>query len=61
MLSEENDVLTCAIDDPEPLRFFPWLRGFLPRAEILAGADGLRERMRDNIKEALQNYGCPVQ
>ena len=61
VLSEENDALTCAIDDPEPLRFFPWLRGFLPRAEILAGADGLRERMRDNIKEALQNYGCPVQ
>ena len=61
VLSEENDTLTCAIDDPEPLCFFPWLRGFLPRSEILAGTDGLRERMRDNIKEALQNYGCPVQ
>lgn len=61
VLSEEDDLLTCAIDDPEPLRFFPWLRGFLPRAEILAGADGLRKRMKTSIKEALENYGCPVQ
>ena len=61
VLSEEEDSLTCAIDDAEPLRFFPWLRGFLPRAEILGGEDGLRARMRGNIKEALQNYGCPVQ
>ena len=61
VLSEEDDSLTCAIDDAEPLRFFPWLRGFLPRAEILAGADGLRGRMKSSIKEALENYGCPVQ
>ena len=61
VLSEEDDSLTCAIDDADPLRFFPWLRSFLPRAEILAGPDGLRERMKNNIKEALENYGCPVQ
>ena len=61
VLSEEEDALLCAIDDAEPLRFLPWLRGFLPRAEILAGLDGLRQRMREKIKEALKNYGCPVQ
>ncbi len=61
VLSEEDDALICAVEDAEPLRFFPWLRGFLPRAEILSGEDGLRERMRNNIKEALKNYGHPVQ
>ena len=61
ILSEDESTLDCAVEDSDPLRFFPWLRGFLPRAEILAGADGLRNRMRDNIKEALQNYDCPVQ
>lgn len=61
VLSEDENALDCVVEDPDPLRFFPWIRGFLPRAEILAGADGLRNRMRDNIKEALQNYGYPVQ
>lgn len=61
VVSEEEDALLCAVEDAEPLRFFPWLRGFQPRAEILDGPDGLRARMRDNIKEALQNYGCSVQ
>lgn len=61
LLSEEKDTLLCAVDDPQPLRFFPWLRSFMPRVEILAGPDGLRERMRTHIKEALGNYGYPVQ
>ena len=42
----------------DPLRGTPAQQ---PRAEILAGTDGLREHMRDNIKEAMQNYGCSVQ
>ena len=61
ILAEENDSILFAIDTPEPLRFFPWLRSLLPHAEILAGPDHLRERMRNNIKEAMQNYDCPVQ
>lgn len=61
ILAEEETSLLFAIDDPEPLRFFPWLRSLLPCAEILAGPDGLRRRMQNNIKEALKKYGCPVQ
>ena len=61
VLAEEEDSLLCAFEDADPLRFLPWLRGFLPRAEILEGPDGLREHIREHIKEALKNYGCPVQ
>ena len=62
ILAEEEDALLVAIDSPNPRRYLPWLRTFLPRVEILESTENnLREVLREDIKEALANYGCPVQ
>ncbi len=62
ILAEEEEALLVAIDSPDPRRYLPWLRTFLPRVEILESpGNNLREVLREDIKEALANYGCPVQ
>ena len=40
----------------DPLQIYPHLWKFQTWAEILAGADGLRERMKKDVEEALKNY-----
>ena len=46
----------CVIETPDPLQIYPHLWKFQPWAEILSGADGLRERMFGDAEEALKNY-----
>lgn len=50
----------CAIETTDPLQIYPRLWQFQPWAEILSGADGLRERMRRDVEEVLKNYAEPV-
>lgn len=47
-------VATLSVQDS--VSIFPWLRTFHPHAEILAGADGLRARMKEDLEEALRHY-----
>lgn len=46
----------CIVETPDPLQIYPRLWKFQPWAEILPGADGLRERMQLDTQEALKNY-----
>ena len=48
----------CAIRTVDPLRLYPQLWSLQPWAEILS--EGLRTRMRDDVSEALKNYGDVV-
>ena len=60
IVEESADEFICAIKTPDPLQIYPRLWKFQPWAEILPGADGLRERMRLDTLEALKNYAEPV-
>ena len=57
---EEAGKVICVVETPDPLQIYPRLWKFQPWAEILAGADGLRDRMRRDTLEALKNYAEPV-
>jgi len=57
---EEAGKVICVIETPDPLQIYPRLWKFQPWAEILPGADGLRDRMRRDVKEVLKNYAKPV-
>ena len=57
---EEAEKIICVVETPDPLQIYPRLWKFQPWAEILAGADGLRERMRRDVQEVLKNYAEPV-
>lgn len=46
----------CVMETPDPLQIYPHLWKLQPWAEILSGADGLRERMFGDAEEALKNY-----
>lgn len=57
---EEAAGVICVVETPDPLQIYPRLWKFQPWAEILAGKDGLRDRMRRDTKEVLQNYAQSV-
>ena len=46
----------CVIETADPLQFYPRLWKFQAWAEILSGADKLRERIKNDAEEALKNY-----
>ena len=56
ILTEEENFFVCTIEIEDPLQYYPRLWNFQPWAEILPGADGLRERMKKDAEEALKNY-----
>ena len=60
IVDETAGEFTCAIEVPDPLQIYPLLWKFQPWAEILAGANGLRERMHHDAEEALKNYAESV-
>lgn len=60
IVAEEKDFFICTIEVEDPLQFYPHLWKFQPWAKILPGADGLRERMLNDVKEVLKNYAQPV-
>lgn len=60
IVDKTADEFICVIETPDPLQIYPRLWKFQPWAEILAGKDGLRERMRRDAMEALKNYAEPV-
>ena len=53
---EEAEKVICFVETPDPLQIYPRLWKFQPWAEILAGKDGLRDRMHRDVQEALKNY-----
>lgn len=55
-----DEEFICVIETPDPLQIYPRLWKFQPWAEILSGADGLRERMTRDVEEVLKNYAEPV-
>ncbi len=57
---EEAQGVICVVETPDPLQIYPRLWKFQPWAEILAGKDGLRERMRRDVQEVLKNYAKSV-
>ena len=58
-VAEEGDgFFVCKILVGDPLQYYPELWKFQPWAEILH--DGLRERMKLDVEEALKNYDEPV-
>lgn len=60
IVDETADEFICVVESPDPLQIYPRLWKFQPWAEILSGADGLRDRMRRDTLEALKNYAEPV-
>lgn len=56
IFDEGENFFICAIKAEDPLQFYPKLWQFQTWAEILPGADGLRERMKNDAEEALKNY-----
>ena len=56
IVEESAEEFICAIEVSDPLQIYPHLWKFQTWAEILAGADGLRERMKKDVEEALKNY-----
>lgn len=57
---EEAQGVICVVETPDPLQIYPRLWKFQPWAEILAGKDGLRERMRRDVQEVLKNYAKSI-
>ena len=60
IVDESACEFVCIVEAVDPLQIYPRLWKFQPWAEILSGADGLRERMRRDAEEALKNYAEPV-
>ncbi len=60
IVDESAGEFICVVETPDPLLIYPRLWKFQPWAEILAGADGLLDRMRRDTLEALKNYAEPV-
>lgn len=60
IVAETTGEFTCIIEMIDPLQIYPRLWKFQPWAEILVGANGLRERMKRDAEEALKNYAEPV-
>ena len=60
IVDETEGEFICVVETPDPLQIYPRLWKFQPWAEILPGKDGLRERMRRDVEEALKNYAEPV-
>ena len=56
ILTEGENFFDCAIETEDPLQYYPRLWNFQTWAEILPGADGLRERMKKDAEEVLKNY-----
>lgn len=57
---EEAEKVICVVETSDPLQIYPRLWKFQPWAEILAGKDGLRERMHRDVQEVLKNYAKSV-
>ena len=55
LIEESAGHFVCAIRTVDPLMIYPQLWSLQPWAEILS--EGLRTRMRDDVREALKNYG----
>lgn len=60
IIEESANEFICAVETIDPLQIYPRLWKFQTWAEILPGADGLRERMLHDAEEALKNYAEPV-
>lgn len=61
IISQNETSFICAIPVSDPLKLYPWLWSIQPWAEILPGKDGLRERMKKDLQEAIRNYASPIQ
>ena len=61
IISQDETSFICSILVSDPLKLYPWLWSIQPWAEILPGKDGLRERMKKDLQEALRNYASPIQ
>lgn len=49
---------TCEMHVEDVRRYLPWLRSLSPQVEILPSSSGdLRDRMKNQLKEALAHYG----
>ncbi|MFV0636973.1 helix-turn-helix transcriptional regulator [Mitsuokella sp. WILCCON 0060] len=59
---DEQGTIRCTLSVVDDLKLMPWLRTFYPHVRIEKdGPAHLKERMRDDIEEALKNYGlCPT-
>ena len=53
---EGKNYFICKIQTEDPLQIYPSLWKIQPWAEILSGKDNLRERMKNDVQEALKNY-----
>ena len=60
IVEETAGEFICAVATLDPLQIYPQLWKFQPWAEILSGADGLRERIKADTLEALKNYAEPL-
>lgn len=60
IIDEAVGEFICAIETTDPLQIYPRLWKFQPWAEILSGNNGLRERMKNDAREALKNYAKSV-
>lgn len=58
IVEEGAGYFVCKIFVADPLQYYPELWKWQPWAEILHGK--LRERIKDDVKEALENYAEPV-
>lgn len=57
-----SGTIYCTLSVVDDLKLMPWLRTFYPHIRLKKdGPAQLKQRMRDDIKEALTNYGlCPT-
>ena len=56
IVAEEKIFFVCTIETTDTLQLYPKLWKFQSWAEILPGADGLRERIKKDVEDALKNY-----
>lgn len=58
LTSSENGTFLCTIEVTDIRKYYPWLRTFFPHVEILPESTGYaRQKITDDIEEALKNYG----
>lgn len=60
IIEETAGEFICVVAVNDPLQIYPHLWRFQTWAEILPGADDLRERMKKDAEEALENYAKPL-
>ena len=56
IIEEGEKFFVCKVYVEDPLKYYPELWKFQTWAEILQGKDKLRERIKNDVDEALKNY-----